>query len=227
MAGLTVPDFPNFFILLSSELPARTWWQRGRDHGNAHALCDRTRFKRCSTGKSERWSVAATSLTATSLQWSAAHERMVWTRPGMSTYYRNEQGRVVVIYPFRNVDLFQATRHFSLDDFLAEPSHTSESDSPPVPTRRHCFRVGEVRIPKRKFTEETGKRVSMRTDYKFLEVHVDKGIVDVVLNRPEKRNALTFQMPADLDQILKEAMVDDEVKVLMSSRRRKGILRRT
>jgi 4-hydroxyacetophenone monooxygenase len=59
----------------------------------------------------------------------AAHERMVWTHPGMSTYYRNEQGRVVVIYPFRNVDLFQATRHFSLDDFLAEPSHTSESDS--------------------------------------------------------------------------------------------------
>ncbi len=55
----------------------------------------------------------------------------------------------------------------------------------------------------------------MRTDYEFLEVHVDKGIVDVVLNRPEKRNALTFQMQADFDQILKEAMVDDEVKVLM------------
>ena len=36
----------------------------------------------------------------------AAHERMVWTHPGMSTYYRNDKGRVVVNYPFRNVDLF-------------------------------------------------------------------------------------------------------------------------
>ena len=29
----------------------------------------------------------------------AAHERMVWTHPGMATYYRNSRGRVVVTDP--------------------------------------------------------------------------------------------------------------------------------
>ena len=40
------------------------------------------------------------------------------------------------------------------------------------------------------FAKQTRKRVSMKTDYEFLEVRVDEGIVDVVLNRPEKRNAV-------------------------------------
>ncbi len=128
MAGLTVPDFPNFFILYGPNS------QPG--HGGSvvvimemlmHYVTDaiQTMLDRqigaleCRSDVLDRYVAAV----------DAAHERMVWTHPGMSTYYRNEQGRVVVIYPFRNVDLFQATRHFSLDDFLAEPSHTSESDS--------------------------------------------------------------------------------------------------
>jgi len=57
--------------------------------------------------------------------------------------------------------------------------------------------------------------MSMKTDYEHLTVSIDGGIVDVVLNRPEKRNALTFQMQADFDNILKEAMVDDDAKVVM------------
>ena len=28
-----------------------------------------------------------------------AHENMVWTHPGMTTYYRNARGRVVVTTP--------------------------------------------------------------------------------------------------------------------------------
>jgi len=55
----------------------------------------------------------------------------------------------------------------------------------------------------------------MRTEYENLLVGVEDGIVDIVLNRPEKRNALTHQMQADLDRILVEAMADDSVKVVM------------
>ena len=44
-----------------------------------------------------------------------AHEKMVWTHPGMETYYRNSRGRVTVNYPYRNVDLFHAT------DFVLPP----------------------------------------------------------------------------------------------------------
>ena len=46
---------------------------------------------------------------------------MVWTHPGMETYYRNSRGRVVVNYPYRNVDLFHATRHADLAEYTTEP----------------------------------------------------------------------------------------------------------
>ena len=39
----------------------------------------------------------------------------------MSTYYRNAKGRVVVNYPFRNVDLFEMTERADLDEFVTEP----------------------------------------------------------------------------------------------------------
>ena len=50
-----------------------------------------------------------------------AHERMVWTHPGMRTYYRNSQGRVVVNSPYRIVDWWYLTRTADLADFIAEP----------------------------------------------------------------------------------------------------------
>ena len=50
----------------------------------------------------------------------AAHERMVWTHPGMSTYYRNARGRVVVTTPFRIVDYWHMTREADLDDYVVE-----------------------------------------------------------------------------------------------------------
>ncbi len=50
-----------------------------------------------------------------------AHENMVWTHPGMSTYYRNARGRVVVNFPFRNVDLFDMTARADLAEFVVEP----------------------------------------------------------------------------------------------------------
>jgi len=50
----------------------------------------------------------------------AAHEDMVWTHPGMSTYYRNSRGRVVVNSPWRNVDFWHFARDPNLDDFIVE-----------------------------------------------------------------------------------------------------------
>ncbi len=50
-----------------------------------------------------------------------AHERMVWTHPGMETYYRNSRGRVVVNTPFRIVDFWHMTRQADLRDYVTEP----------------------------------------------------------------------------------------------------------
>jgi 4-hydroxyacetophenone monooxygenase len=55
-----------------------------------------------------------------------AHENMVWTHPGMQTYYRNARGRVVVNMPYRNVDMFERTLHADLADFVVE-HETTES----------------------------------------------------------------------------------------------------
>ncbi|MGB1879088.1 MAG: NAD(P)-binding domain-containing protein [Gammaproteobacteria bacterium] len=49
-----------------------------------------------------------------------AHTRMVWTHPGMTTYYRNDRGRIVVNSPFRNVDYFEWTRQVNLEDYETE-----------------------------------------------------------------------------------------------------------
>ena len=48
------------------------------------------------------------------------HAKMVWTHPGMHTYYRNSRGRVVVPIPFRNVDFFEMLRSADLSDFSVE-----------------------------------------------------------------------------------------------------------
>ena len=48
------------------------------------------------------------------------NDNMVWTHPGMTTYYRNSRGRVVINYPFKNIDYFTQTRAANLDEFIIE-----------------------------------------------------------------------------------------------------------
>jgi 4-hydroxyacetophenone monooxygenase len=50
----------------------------------------------------------------------AAHEKMVWTHPGMDTYYRNARGRVVVNNPFRMVDYWKWSERANLADYLTD-----------------------------------------------------------------------------------------------------------
>jgi 4-hydroxyacetophenone monooxygenase len=50
-----------------------------------------------------------------------AHANMVWTHPGMETYYRNARGRIVVNSPYRNTTFYEMTRTANLGDFVVEP----------------------------------------------------------------------------------------------------------
>jgi enoyl-CoA hydratase/carnithine racemase len=54
----------------------------------------------------------------------------------------------------------------------------------------------------------------MQTQYETLLVNVDGPIVEVLLNRPEKRNAISFQMVKDFNSILAEAKYDRSVRVV-------------
>jgi 4-hydroxyacetophenone monooxygenase len=53
----------------------------------------------------------------------AEHAAMVWTHPGMQTYYRNSRGRVVVNSPFRVVDFWTMTSSADLADYITDPDH--------------------------------------------------------------------------------------------------------
>jgi 4-hydroxyacetophenone monooxygenase len=60
----------------------------------------------------------------------ARHARMVWTHPGMSTYYRNSRGRVVVPTPYRVIDFWNHTRKARLEQF-----HVARHELERVPAR--------------------------------------------------------------------------------------------
>jgi 4-hydroxyacetophenone monooxygenase len=52
----------------------------------------------------------------------AEHAGLIWMHPGLHTYYRNAQGRVFSLLPWRLVDHWQMTRRFDPADFLPEPA---------------------------------------------------------------------------------------------------------
>jgi enoyl-CoA hydratase/carnithine racemase len=54
----------------------------------------------------------------------------------------------------------------------------------------------------------------MKTQYETLLVTVDGPIVEVLLNRPAKRNAINFQMVRDLNSVLAAAKYDSGVRVV-------------
>ena len=58
------------------------------------------------------------------------HENMIWTHPGMSTYYRNSQGRVVVCNPFKIIEFWEMTESANLEDYLIHCTNNG-----PVPKR--------------------------------------------------------------------------------------------
>lgn len=51
----------------------------------------------------------------------------------------------------------------------------------------------------------------MRQDFNTLKIIEDDGIVQIVLNRPDQRNAITHEMQAEIDIALDEAELDDAV----------------
>jgi 4-hydroxyacetophenone monooxygenase len=48
----------------------------------------------------------------------AEHEQLIWTHPGMTTWYRNKYGRIISMTPWRGVDYWEMTRVPDLDEFV-------------------------------------------------------------------------------------------------------------
>jgi len=118
--GTVVPDLPNFFCLYGPNL------QGGHGGSLLTTLEVQARYVRKTLQEMFRRGLGSVECRpevndAYNERIDAAHENMVWTHPGMSTYYRNSRGRVVVNSPWRNVDFWHFARDPDLDEFIVEP----------------------------------------------------------------------------------------------------------
>jgi 4-hydroxyacetophenone monooxygenase len=117
--GLTIPDFPNFFCLYGPNL------QPG--HGGSFMFLAemQVRYIMDLLRKMLTQGLGAVECRQEvhdeyNERIDQAHENMVWTHPGMETYYRNTRGRVVVNSPHRNDTFYEMTRTAKLEDFVVE-----------------------------------------------------------------------------------------------------------
>ena len=117
--GCAVPGFPNMFCLYGPNTqPGHGGSIIWSIEAQVHYLLGLVRqMESAGLGAIEcREDVCADH----NVEIDARHARMVWTHPGVDTYYQNSKGRVVVNSPFRNVDYWHATRESRLDDYVVE-----------------------------------------------------------------------------------------------------------
>jgi 4-hydroxyacetophenone monooxygenase len=118
--GTVVPDFPNFFCLYGPNL------QPGHGGSLMFVVEMQMRYVMDVIRKMTEWNAGAFECRrevhdAYNDEVDRAHANMVWTHPGMETYYRNSRGRVVVNSPYLNATYFDRTRAAKLEDFVLEP----------------------------------------------------------------------------------------------------------
>ncbi len=119
--GTTVPDFPNFFLLLGPNTFAA--------HGGSATLTIEMQIRYVmqllallETGEVSSVEVRQDVHDAYDARLSPALERSIWAHAGMTTYYRNAAGRIVIPMPWTNVDFLQMTHEVDLDDFVLVPA---------------------------------------------------------------------------------------------------------
>jgi 4-hydroxyacetophenone monooxygenase len=118
--GITVSGFPNLFLTCG---PGTVL-----GHGGSYitiAECQVRWIVEAITTMAER-GYGAVEVTPEAhadyaARHDAAHDRMIWTHPGMRNWYRNPAGRVVCALPWRIVDYWAMTRAVDWSEFVVEP----------------------------------------------------------------------------------------------------------
>jgi len=118
--GTVIPGFPNFFCLYGPNL------QPGHGGSIMFVIEMQMRYIMDLMRQMLDRKIGAVECRpdvhdAYNQQVDEAHGAMVWTHPGVETYYRNQRGRVVVNSPYRNATFYDKTRATDLDDFVVEP----------------------------------------------------------------------------------------------------------
>jgi 4-hydroxyacetophenone monooxygenase len=125
--GISVPDFPNLFLLYGPNT--------NLGHGGSlifHAECQARYIAKLLVAMAERGLGSVEVRREVHDDYvarvDAAHAELIWTHPGMSTYYRNRHGRVISVSPFRLVDYWAMTHDPDLADFDTRPAAREQDD---------------------------------------------------------------------------------------------------
>lgn len=121
--GITVPGFPNFFILYG---PNTNLAHGGSAFFHSECqiryICDALReMIENQWGELE---VRQAPFEDYNARVDAEHRNMVWSHPGVTSWYKNRKGRVVMNSPWR----LAVYRQFTSDIDLSEYSHRSTAD---------------------------------------------------------------------------------------------------
>ena len=119
--GLTVPEFPNFFCMLGPN--------SGPAHGGSvifQSECQSRYITACLVDMIEHGIAAIDVRQEVHDRYvrevDREHEQMIWTHPGMTTYYRNSRGRVFSAMPWRFVDYWKMTHDPDLSLYRQTPA---------------------------------------------------------------------------------------------------------
>jgi 4-hydroxyacetophenone monooxygenase len=115
--GMAVPEFPNMFILGGPNT--------GLSHGGGIFFYIELQVRyimQCLREMIERdtssMEVRQVLHDEYNRRVDEMHDRMVWTHPNVSNWYKNERGRVVGLAPWRLVDFWKMTSSMNPDDFI-------------------------------------------------------------------------------------------------------------
>jgi 4-hydroxyacetophenone monooxygenase len=125
--GTLVPGFPNFFILLGPNVGSGHGGSMIRNIENQAHYALRVIEALVKSG-ADAVEVRKEVYADYKARIDAAHEKLVWTHPGATNWYRNSRGRVVAITPWRNDAFWRMTREAKQEDlsFTVTSKKTAE-----------------------------------------------------------------------------------------------------
>jgi 4-hydroxyacetophenone monooxygenase len=130
--GLTVTGFPNLFMMSGPNTFLA--------HGGSLIFMGECQARYISSAISEMSARGITSIDVDqtvmdeyNAKVDAEHEQLIWTHPGMSTWYRNKYGRITVVLPWRLVDYWSLSHDVDLSAYHVTQrgphAHSSSSRS--------------------------------------------------------------------------------------------------
>lgn len=119
--GITVPDFPNFFILNGPNTNA------GHGGSAIHATEFQVRYvmqaiRNLLSGDAAAIEVDRDTFLNYNKELDEALSHCIWSHKGMTTYYRNEFGRIVVTGPWKYIEYWRRTLNFDPEDYNELPA---------------------------------------------------------------------------------------------------------